>query len=348
MSRLLALLVGLLALSLSASASFLPSFGADDNTVVLAIYADSDPYSSQLVVPPMTISSPTCQPAPISYVAVIPELAYFTVNPLSSSSYQLSFGCPTSGCSNCAVTLNNVTADVRDPFTLSFEAPSLLIDLQSDELVAFGNYWVMIYSVKATTKTLTTYLYTDPTCSSFVWPSTPLVTSSGDCTKSDYFTGLTGCAHTAHTTSLTHTRSDATYFSVLQLSGAYYSIAASCDKKCQNCAYGGIGLLLPTQGANNCSNIVLSPLSPTNYTCVILWASVMCRGLTLGGQFLRGGEARRREGVEPGPHCHRCHRRGRRWRVDSGQHCDCDPLHAGGRLQSHQLRPLTSRPGRIV
>lgn len=52
----------------------------------------------------------------------------------------------------------------------------------------------MIYNAKATTKTLTTYLYTDPTCSSFVWPSTPLITSSGDCTQSDYFTGLTGCA----------------------------------------------------------------------------------------------------------------------------------------------------------
>ena len=136
MSRLLALLVGLLALSLTASASFLPSFGADDNTVVLAIYADSDPSSSQLVVPPMTISSPTaatCQQAPATYVAVIPELAYFTVNPLSSTSYQLSFDCqpPAASCGNCALPLGNVTAGVRDPFTPSSTVPSLLIDLRS-------------------------------------------------------------------------------------------------------------------------------------------------------------------------------------------------------------------------
>lgn len=123
-----------------------------------------------------------------------------------------------------------------------------------------------IYNANPTSKKVTTYIYTDPACSSFVWPSTPLAVASGACTKTDYFTGLSGYVPPSDEARRAHSRSDATYFSVLQLSEAYYSIAAACDNKCQSCQYGSVGLLLPTEGANNCSNIVLSPFSPSNYT----------------------------------------------------------------------------------
>lgn len=236
MSRLVVLLVGLLALSLPSRASFFPGFGAESNTVVLAVYTGSDPATSQLAVPPITVVNPsatTCQQAPASYAALIPELTNFKINPVTQTSYQLSFGClsPATSCGSCSYIFNNLTAGT--------EAGQL------------GDYWVRIYNANPTSKKVTTYIYTDPACSSFVWPSTPLAVASGACTKTDYFTGLSG---------------DATYFSVLQLSEAYYSIAAACDKKCQSCQYGSVGLLLPTEGANNCSNIVLSPFSPTNYT----------------------------------------------------------------------------------
>jgi len=205
----------------AANASFFSLPSAPAPGVVLTVYANGN--STQLVLPPLMLgNNASCLSS--SYSDVVPALAFFRVS-YAGSSFSYSFSCSTSSCAACDL-VGTTSAGVR---------------------VAQGGLFVEFFTVQSTSDTLTTLVYTDPLCSAFVWLSTPLVTTNGDCQASEFF----------------DPNGESTYFSTMLIQGAnatMFAVSAHCsDAQCSDCVLGGIGQLSSVGEAdvpNYCVNLV--------------------------------------------------------------------------------------------
>lgn len=184
--RPLLLILGLLFVALPTQAWW--STASNSGSLVLAILPQAN--DSDVIVPPITVAADQFgQCLSSSWNDTMPMLEYFKVSAPQSSLVTYSFGC-NSGCSDCSLT---GTANVSGVRVYNIAAMTAMLRYLShkrkQDASPIGEYFLQVFGTVDTANTLTTFIFVDPACSNFFWPSTPEISTNGECVKSRYFDG---------------------------------------------------------------------------------------------------------------------------------------------------------------